>query len=168
MKPSERDPVLYLEDIILSMERVQEYISGFAFAELLALFTCEHGRPHEGDYDRSGRAFAQEVEEIPWRHFGGAQGIDLHRLDRGDCGVTTGQCFLEGFNSEIHFWLFERPGLASEHDNLCSRFINSECLFGEGRAYGGVKFGLNGRRKTGKAKPRSSARPHYNKDEKNV
>ncbi len=29
MKPSDRDPVLYLEDIVLSMERVQEYITGF-------------------------------------------------------------------------------------------------------------------------------------------
>ena len=28
MKPSERDPVLYLEDIVLSMHRVQEYIAG--------------------------------------------------------------------------------------------------------------------------------------------
>ena len=31
MKPSERDPILYLEDIILSMQRVQEYITGFDF-----------------------------------------------------------------------------------------------------------------------------------------
>ncbi len=31
MKPSERTPILYLEDIVLSMERVQEYISGFDF-----------------------------------------------------------------------------------------------------------------------------------------
>ncbi len=28
MKPGERDPILYLEDIVLSMQRVQEYISG--------------------------------------------------------------------------------------------------------------------------------------------
>jgi uncharacterized protein with HEPN domain len=27
LKPSERDPVLYLEDMVLSMERVQEYIA---------------------------------------------------------------------------------------------------------------------------------------------
>jgi uncharacterized protein with HEPN domain len=26
LKPSERDPILYLEDIVLSMQRVQEYI----------------------------------------------------------------------------------------------------------------------------------------------
>ncbi len=26
MKPGERDPILYLEDMLLSMERVQEYI----------------------------------------------------------------------------------------------------------------------------------------------
>lgn len=31
MKPSDRDPILYLEDIILSMERVQEYITGLDF-----------------------------------------------------------------------------------------------------------------------------------------
>jgi uncharacterized protein with HEPN domain len=31
LKPSERDPILYLEDISLSMERVQEYISGLDF-----------------------------------------------------------------------------------------------------------------------------------------
>ena len=31
MKPSERDPILYLEDIILSMQRVQEYIAGLDF-----------------------------------------------------------------------------------------------------------------------------------------
>ena len=28
MKPNERDPILYLEDIILGMQRVQEYITG--------------------------------------------------------------------------------------------------------------------------------------------
>ena len=31
MRPSERDPILYLEDIALSMERVQEYIVGLDF-----------------------------------------------------------------------------------------------------------------------------------------
>ena len=31
MKQSERDPILYLSDIILSMERVQEYIAGLDF-----------------------------------------------------------------------------------------------------------------------------------------
>ena len=31
MKPNERDPILYLEDIVLSMQRVQEYISGLDF-----------------------------------------------------------------------------------------------------------------------------------------
>ena len=31
MKPSERDPVLYISDIILSMERVQEYITDLDF-----------------------------------------------------------------------------------------------------------------------------------------
>ena len=31
MKPSERDPILYLQDIILSMERVQEYISELTY-----------------------------------------------------------------------------------------------------------------------------------------
>ncbi|MGF7079567.1 HepT-like ribonuclease domain-containing protein [Mucilaginibacter sp. UYCu711] len=31
MKPSERDPILYLEDIVLSMQRVQEYIAPFDF-----------------------------------------------------------------------------------------------------------------------------------------
>ena len=31
MKPSDRDPILYLSDIILSMERVKEYISGLDF-----------------------------------------------------------------------------------------------------------------------------------------
>ena len=31
MKPSERDPILYLEDIVLSMQRVQEYITGLDF-----------------------------------------------------------------------------------------------------------------------------------------
>jgi uncharacterized protein with HEPN domain len=31
LKPSERDPILYLEDISLSMERVQEYIAGIDF-----------------------------------------------------------------------------------------------------------------------------------------
>ena len=31
MKASERDPVLYLEDIALSMHRVQEYITGLDF-----------------------------------------------------------------------------------------------------------------------------------------
>ncbi len=31
MKPEERDPILYLEDIALSMQRIQEYISGLDF-----------------------------------------------------------------------------------------------------------------------------------------
>ena len=31
MKPSERDPILYLEDMQLFMERVQEYIEGLDF-----------------------------------------------------------------------------------------------------------------------------------------
>ncbi len=31
MKPSDRDPILYLEDISLSMMRVQEYIQGLDF-----------------------------------------------------------------------------------------------------------------------------------------
>lgn len=31
MKPNERDNILYLEDIILAMERIREYISGLDF-----------------------------------------------------------------------------------------------------------------------------------------
>ncbi len=31
MKPSERDPILYLEDITTSMQRVQEYTLGLDF-----------------------------------------------------------------------------------------------------------------------------------------
>jgi uncharacterized protein with HEPN domain len=31
LKPGERDPILYPEDMILSMERVQEYIAGLDF-----------------------------------------------------------------------------------------------------------------------------------------
>ena len=31
MKPTERDFILYLEDIVLSMQRVQEYITGLDF-----------------------------------------------------------------------------------------------------------------------------------------
>jgi uncharacterized protein with HEPN domain len=31
LNPSERDPILNLEDIVLSMERVQEYITGIDF-----------------------------------------------------------------------------------------------------------------------------------------
>jgi uncharacterized protein with HEPN domain len=31
LKPSDRDPILYLSDIILSMERVKEYITGLDF-----------------------------------------------------------------------------------------------------------------------------------------
>jgi len=31
LKANERDPILYLEDIVLSMQRVQEYITGFDF-----------------------------------------------------------------------------------------------------------------------------------------
>lgn len=33
MKPSERDPILYLEDIVLSMQRVQEYLAGLDFEQ---------------------------------------------------------------------------------------------------------------------------------------
>lgn len=33
MKPSERDTILYLEDIALSMKRVQEYIQGLSFQQ---------------------------------------------------------------------------------------------------------------------------------------
>ena len=33
MKPNERDPILYLEDIELSMKRVQEYIAGHDFQQ---------------------------------------------------------------------------------------------------------------------------------------
>lgn len=33
MKPNERDAILYLEDIVLSMQRVQEYIAGFDFQQ---------------------------------------------------------------------------------------------------------------------------------------
>jgi uncharacterized protein with HEPN domain len=31
LKADERDPILYLEDIVLSMQRVQEYITGLDF-----------------------------------------------------------------------------------------------------------------------------------------
>lgn len=31
MKPSERDAILYLRDIVLSIERIQEYLSGIDF-----------------------------------------------------------------------------------------------------------------------------------------
>lgn len=31
LKPSERDPILYLEEIALSMQRVKEYTSGLDF-----------------------------------------------------------------------------------------------------------------------------------------
>lgn len=31
MKPGDRNPILYLEDILLSMQRVQEYLYGFDF-----------------------------------------------------------------------------------------------------------------------------------------
>jgi len=33
LKPSDRDPILYLEDMVLSMERVQEYIQGLDFQQ---------------------------------------------------------------------------------------------------------------------------------------
>lgn len=33
MKPSERDNLLYLEDIVLAMDRIQEYISGLDFVQ---------------------------------------------------------------------------------------------------------------------------------------
>lgn len=33
MKPSERDPVLFLEDIELCIRRVQEYIAGLSFQQ---------------------------------------------------------------------------------------------------------------------------------------
>lgn len=35
MKPSERNPILYLEDIALSMHRVQEYINGLDFQNFI-------------------------------------------------------------------------------------------------------------------------------------
>jgi len=38
LKPSDRDPILYLKDIILSMERVQEYIAGLDFQH----FKCDY------------------------------------------------------------------------------------------------------------------------------
>ncbi len=31
MKPSERDSILFLEDIVTSMQRVEEYVAGFDF-----------------------------------------------------------------------------------------------------------------------------------------
>jgi len=33
LKPEERDHILYLEDIVLSMQRVQEYITGLDFQD---------------------------------------------------------------------------------------------------------------------------------------
>jgi len=33
LRPSDRDPMLYLEDIALSMQRVQEYIAGLDFQQ---------------------------------------------------------------------------------------------------------------------------------------
>ena len=33
MKPSDRDPILYLEDIVLSMQRVKEYIGELSFQD---------------------------------------------------------------------------------------------------------------------------------------
>ena len=33
MKPNRRDNILYLEDIVLAMDRIHEYISGFDFAQ---------------------------------------------------------------------------------------------------------------------------------------
>lgn len=35
MKPGDRDPILYLDDIALSMERVQEYILGLTFEQFM-------------------------------------------------------------------------------------------------------------------------------------
>jgi uncharacterized protein with HEPN domain len=31
LKPSERDPILYLEDIVLSIQRIREYMAGIDF-----------------------------------------------------------------------------------------------------------------------------------------
>ena len=33
MKPNDRNPILYLEDIVLSMERVLEYVAGLNFRQ---------------------------------------------------------------------------------------------------------------------------------------
>jgi uncharacterized protein with HEPN domain len=33
LKPSERNPILYLEDIVLAMKRVEEYIQGLDFQQ---------------------------------------------------------------------------------------------------------------------------------------
>jgi len=33
LKPSDRDPILYLEDIVLSMQRVKEYIGELSFQD---------------------------------------------------------------------------------------------------------------------------------------
>ncbi len=35
MKPSERDNILYLEDIVLAMDRIQEYITGLDFISFI-------------------------------------------------------------------------------------------------------------------------------------
>ena len=71
MKPSERDPILYLEDIVLSMQRVQEYIAGLDFIEFKADYKTVDAviRNFEviGEASKNiSRNIKEKYDNVPW------------------------------------------------------------------------------------------------------
>ena len=71
MKPHERDPILYLEDIILSMQRVREYIVGLDFINFKRDYKTVDAviRNFEiiGEASRNlPKNFKLKYSEIPW------------------------------------------------------------------------------------------------------
>jgi uncharacterized protein with HEPN domain len=71
LKPHERDPILYLEDIVLSMQRVGEYIAGLDFINFKRDYKTVDAviRNFEiiGEASRNlPKDFKQKYSEIPW------------------------------------------------------------------------------------------------------
>lgn len=71
MKPSERDPILYLEDILTSMKRVEEYIEGMNFAKFKKDYkTVDAVIRNFEIIGEASKNLAREIKErhtkIPW------------------------------------------------------------------------------------------------------
>jgi uncharacterized protein with HEPN domain len=71
LKPSERDPILYLEDILTSMNRVEEYIEGLNFTKFKMDYkTVDAVIRNFEIIGEASKNVAQEIKErhteVPW------------------------------------------------------------------------------------------------------
>ena len=78
MKPDERDLILYLEDIVLSMQRVEEYITGLDF---------KHFKQDYKTVDAVVRNF-EIIGEASWRQYCRLDFIFGKEMER-TCSNTT-------------------------------------------------------------------------------